>query len=138
VKEPRSGGWPKAPANLDRVYTLGLDTIAGSKLLQLKFGPFGVFQPDQTVMHGDRRARFIRISAGAAVIQHLGNSRPDAVPPESLSLPPKEPRCAALPAPAGAAARQGGPASDRSRLAVRAGWGGLPRHPAQRRPPLRP
>ena len=74
------------------MYTLGLDTIAGSKLLQLKFGSSGVFQPDQAVMHGDRRARFICISDGAAIIQHWGNSHPVAVPPETLSLPPERQR----------------------------------------------
>jgi hypothetical protein len=120
------------------MYTLGLDTIAGSKLLQLKFGPSGVFQPDQTVMHGDRRARFIRISDGAAVIHHFGNSRPVAVPPESLSLPTETARSAVLPAHAGAVPRQGGPTSDRPRLVVRAGLGWLTRHPAERRPLLRP
>jgi hypothetical protein len=70
------------------MYTLGMDTIAGSKLLQLRFGPSGVFQPDQAVMHGDRRARFIRISDGTAIIRHGGDSQQVAVPVETLSLPP--------------------------------------------------
>jgi hypothetical protein len=68
--------------------SLGLDTIAGSKLLQLRFGPFGAFQPEQGVMHGDRRARFIRMRDGAAIIRYWDDSRLVAVPPETLSLPP--------------------------------------------------
>jgi hypothetical protein len=69
------------------MYTLGLDTIAGSKLLRLKFGPCGVFQPDQAVMHGERRARFIRVSGGDAIIRPWGATQPIAVPYEALSLP---------------------------------------------------
>ena len=117
------------------MYTLGLDTIAGSKLLQLKFGPSAVFQPDRAVMHGDRRARFIRISDGAAIIQHWGNSHPVAVPPEALSLPPEKQQYPALRAPD---ALQAGPTSHRPRLVVRAEMGWLPRHHPQRRPLLRP
>jgi hypothetical protein len=120
------------------MYTLGLDTIAGSKLLQLKFGPSGVFQPDRAVMHGDRRARFIRISDGAALIQHWGNSHPVAVPPETLSLPPAKQDYPEPRAPAGAGARQTRPSTHRPRLVVRAKVGWLPRHHPQRRPLLRP
>jgi hypothetical protein len=122
------------------MYTLGLDTIAGSKLLQLKFGASGVFQPDQAVMHEDRRARFIRISDGAAIIQHWGHSHPVAVPPETLSLPPAKQHDPEPRAPAEADARQARPAptSHRSRLVVRAEMGWLPRHHPQRRPLLRP
>jgi hypothetical protein len=69
------------------VDSIGLDTIAGSKILQLKFGRSGTFQPDQAVLHGDRRARFIRMSDGAAIIRYWGASHPIAVPPETLSLP---------------------------------------------------
>jgi hypothetical protein len=69
------------------MYTLGLDTIAGARLLQVKFGSSGVFQPEQAVLHGDRRARFIGMSDGAAIIRHWGDSHPIAVPPETLSLP---------------------------------------------------
>ncbi len=72
------------------MYSLGMDTIAGAKLLQLKFGPAGVFQPDQAVIHEGRRARFVRISEGAAIIRYCGDSRSLAVPPETLSLPPDE------------------------------------------------
>lgn len=63
-----------------------MDTIAGSKLLQERLRSRG-FQPDQAVMHGDRRATFIRMHDGAAVIRHWGDSRAVAVPPGSLSLP---------------------------------------------------
>lgn len=69
------------------MYTLGLDTIAGAKLLQLKFGSAGAFQPDHAVLHENRRARFICISYGYAIIRHWGDSQAVAVPPETLSLP---------------------------------------------------
>jgi len=120
------------------MYTLGLDTIAGSKLLQLKFGSAGAFQPDQVVLHGDSRARFIRISDGAAIIQHWGESHPVAVRPETLSLPPPKQHCPEPRAPAGADARQARATPNRSRLVVRAKVGWLPRHHPQRRPLLRP
>jgi len=106
------------------VDTLGLDTIAGAKLLQLKFGSAGAFQPDQAVLHGDRRARFIRMSDGAAIIRHAGSTHPVAVALETLSLPPGEPGHAAL------------RGADRSE--PRPAGGRFPRHRAQRRPPLRP
>jgi hypothetical protein len=102
------------------MYTLGLDTIAGSKLLQLKFGSGGAFQPDQAVLHGDRRARFIRISDGAAIIQHWGDSRPVAVQPETLSLPPAKQHYPEPRAPAGADVRQARATPNRPRLLVRA------------------
>jgi hypothetical protein len=107
------------------MYTLGLDTIAGAKLLQLKFGAVGAFQPDQAVMHGDRRARFIRMSGGAAIIRHWGDSQPVAVPPEALSLPPENqsppaPRAPAIPTPR------------RSRPVARGEMGWLPRHHRRR------
>src|SRR5437763_13832380 len=76
--------------NSARMYTLGLDTIAGAKLLQLKFGTASAFQPDQAVMYEDRRARFIRMSDGAAIIRHWGDSQPIAVPPETVSIPTRE------------------------------------------------
>ena len=73
------------------MYTLGLDTIEGAKLLQVKFGAAGSFQPDQAVMHEDERARFIPASDGAAIIRHSGDRHPVTVPLESLSLPAEEP-----------------------------------------------
>ena len=60
------------PAELARMYTLGMDTIAGAKMLQVKFGTAGAFQPGQTVLHNERRARIIRISAGTAAIRYWG------------------------------------------------------------------
>ena len=85
---PTGEGRARVLPKTSRMYTLGLDTIAGSKLLQVKFGSAGAFQPDQAVLHEERRARFIRISDGAAIIRHWGDSQPVAVPPEALSLPP--------------------------------------------------
>jgi hypothetical protein len=64
-----------------------MDTIAGAKLLQVRFGSSFILQLDQSVMHGDRRARFIRMSDGAAMIRYWGDGHAVAVPPESLSLP---------------------------------------------------
>lgn len=76
------------PAELARMYTLGMDTIAGAKMLQVKFGTAGAFHPGQTVLHNERRARIIRISAGTAAIRYWGESGHVAVQPEALSLPP--------------------------------------------------
>jgi hypothetical protein len=68
-----------------------MDTIAGARILQERLQARAL-QPDQAVMHGDRRATFIRMGNGAAIIRHWGDSRAVAVPPESLSLPPARPR----------------------------------------------
>lgn len=120
------------------MYTLGLDTIAGSKLLQLKFGSAGVFQPDQAVLHEARRARFIRIDDGAAIIRHWPDGEPVAVPPETLSLPPATQSYPVRRAPARAAARPAGATPNRARPAVRADLGRRPRHHLQRPRLLRP
>jgi hypothetical protein len=74
------------PANLAT-----MDYIAGAKILQERFQSGG-FYPDQAVMHGDRRATFIRMDDGAAIIRHWGDSRAVAVSPESLWLPPVKKR----------------------------------------------
>lgn len=120
------------------VETLGLDTIAGAQLLQLKFGAAGVFQSDQAVLHGGRRARFIRISNGAAIIQHWGASHAVAVPIETLSLPPERHRSAALPASAGVSAHEARITSRERPALIRSKAGWLPRHHPQRRPMLHP
>jgi hypothetical protein len=62
-----------------------MDTIAGARILRsrLQFA----FRPDQAVLHGDRRATFIRMNADGAVIRHWGDSRAVSVPLDSLSLP---------------------------------------------------
>jgi hypothetical protein len=79
------------PPKLARMYgSTTLDTIAGSKLLQVRFGSSFVLQPDQSVIHGGRRARFIRMSDGAALIRYCGGSHAVAVSPESLSLPDED------------------------------------------------
>ena len=103
------------------MYTLGLDTIAGAKLLQLRFGRAGAFQPEQAVMHQDRRARFIRVSEGAAIIRYWDDSRPVAVALETLSLPPEEQPYWVRRAPAGADARRAGSSAGVLRLSFRAG-----------------
>ena len=72
--------------NLRRMDATAMDTIAGAKILQDRF-QCSAFQPEQAVMHANRRATFIRMHRGAAIIRHWGDSRAVAVPPESLSLP---------------------------------------------------
>jgi hypothetical protein len=62
-----------------------MDTIAGSRILQSRFR--FALRPDQAVMHGERRATFIRMNAGGAVIRHWGDSRAISVPLDSLSVP---------------------------------------------------
>lgn len=52
-----------------------------------------VLCPDQPVMHAGRRATFLHMSRGAAIIRYWGDSHAMAVSPEALSLPP--PRSAA-------------------------------------------
>lgn len=80
------------------MYSLGLETIAGAKLLQVKFGSAGLFQPDQSVVHEGRRVRFIGVHDGAALVRHSGDSHPVAVPLDALSLPsPKAERSRVCP-----------------------------------------
>jgi hypothetical protein len=69
-----------------------MDSIAGAKILRERFQS-AAFQPDQPVLHSGRRATFIRMSNGAAIIRYWGDSHAVSVPPEALSLPPiKQPR----------------------------------------------
>lgn len=44
--------------------------------------------PDQPVMHAGRRATFLHMSRGTAIIRYWGDSHAMSVPPEALSLPP--------------------------------------------------
>jgi hypothetical protein len=48
-----------------------------------------VFYPDQRVLHGDRRATFLCMSRGAAIIRYWGDSHAVCVPPEALTLAPR-------------------------------------------------
>jgi hypothetical protein len=43
---------------------------------------------DQPVLHAGRRATFLHMSGGSAIIRYWGGSHAVAVPPESLSLRP--------------------------------------------------
>ena len=43
---------------------------------------------DQPVLHGGRRATFLHMSRGAAIIRYWGDSHAVAVPPEALTFPP--------------------------------------------------
>jgi hypothetical protein len=113
------------------MYTLGMDTIAGAKMLQLKFGRAGAFQPGQAVMHEERRARFITVSDGLALIRYWDKTDSVTVGLETLSLPPTN---SLDPIPR---ARARGSAHPVRRLAW-AGFGSLPRHHPRRRQLLRP
>ena len=120
------------------LYTLGLDTLAGSRLLEVKFGSVPAFRSDQAVMHGDRRARFIGIRSGDAIIRHWGESDPVAVPLETLSFPPAKQQYPALRAPGGVAARRAWANPTEPRQAVETEVERLPRHHPHRRPLPRP
>jgi hypothetical protein len=86
-KQTAFRGRARTLPNLAQMDTTAMDTIAGSKILQARLQSAAEFQPDQAVMHGDRRATFIRMHNGAAIIRHWGDSRAVSVPPGSLSLP---------------------------------------------------
>jgi hypothetical protein len=51
-----------------------------------------VLVPDQPVLHAGRRATFLHMSGGEAIIRYWGGSHAVAVRPESLSLLPTKPR----------------------------------------------
>jgi hypothetical protein len=71
---------PQKPASPDPT---PLDTIAGPRNLD----------PGQAIMHGDRRATFVRMSYdGAAVIRHWGDSHAVKVSLDTLALPPTKQR----------------------------------------------
>lgn len=120
------------------LYTLGLDTLAGSRLLQVKFGSVPAYRSDQAVMHGDRRARFIGIRNGDAIIRHWGDHDPVAVPLETLSFPPAKQPYSALRAPGEVAARRARQNPTRPREAARTEVERPPRHHPHRRPLPRP
>jgi hypothetical protein len=44
---------------------------------------------DRPVLHAGRRATFLHMSGGVAIIRYWGDSHAVAVPPESLSLRPR-------------------------------------------------
>ena len=44
--------------------------------------------PDQPVLHRGRRATFLHLSRGEAIIRYWGGSHAVSVPLEALSLPP--------------------------------------------------
>jgi hypothetical protein len=47
-----------------------------------------VLCPEQPVLHAGRRATFLHLSRGSAIIRYWGDSHAVSVPPETLSLPP--------------------------------------------------
>jgi hypothetical protein len=86
------------------------------------------------VLHEDRRARFVRMHGGAAIIRHSGDGEAVAVPLEALSVPPVTSHDSAPRASAGAAFCHVGPGPIRVRRLSRAEVRWLPRHPFPRRP----
>ena len=58
-----------------------------------------VLSPDQAVLHAGRRATFLRMNRGAAIIRYWGDSHAVSVAPDALSLPrtsrPRRPSLAA-------------------------------------------
>jgi hypothetical protein len=50
--------------------------------------PLATLSADQPVLHSGRRATFLHMSGGVAIIRYWGGSHAVAVPPESLSLRP--------------------------------------------------
>ncbi|MFL5916471.1 MAG: hypothetical protein ACJ752_12675 [Gaiellaceae bacterium] len=59
-------------------------------------GSIAVWSADQQVMHGGRRATFLHMTRGEAIIRYWGDSHAVAVPPETLMLPPRRSRRLAL------------------------------------------
>jgi hypothetical protein len=57
--------------------------------------------PDQHVLHASRRATFLRMSRGEAIIRYWGGSHAVSVSPESLSPPPTSTRARSAPLAAG-------------------------------------
>jgi hypothetical protein len=47
-----------------------------------------VLCPEQPVLQAGRRATFLHMSRGSAIIRYWGDSHAVSVPPETLSLPP--------------------------------------------------
>jgi hypothetical protein len=57
-------------------------------MAQVAMDSIAVLCPEQPVMHAGRRATFLHMSRGEAIIRYRGSSHAVAVPPEALSLPP--------------------------------------------------
>jgi hypothetical protein len=51
-----------------------------------------VLSPDQPVLHNGRRATFLRMTRGAAIIRYWGDSHAVSVAPQTLSLAPSRAR----------------------------------------------
>jgi hypothetical protein len=62
--------------------------------------PLATLSADQPVLHAGRRATFLHMSGGVAIIRYWGGSHAVAVPPESLSLRPMRRTLGPMPRPA--------------------------------------
>jgi hypothetical protein len=51
-----------------------------------------VMSPDQPVLHNGRRATFLHMTRGAAIIRYWGDSHAVSVAPETLALSPARAR----------------------------------------------
>jgi hypothetical protein len=65
-----------------RVITNGVNPPVSLDTLALLYA-------DQPVLHAGRRATFLRMDGGEAIIRYWGGSHAVAVPPETLSLRPR-------------------------------------------------
>ena len=50
--------------------------------------PLAILSADQPVLHAGRRATFLHMSGGVAIIRYWGGSHAVSVPLEALSFPP--------------------------------------------------
>jgi len=53
---------------------------------EIALDSLAVLLADQPVLHAGRRATFLHMSGGTAIIRYWGDSHAVAVPPETLSL----------------------------------------------------
>jgi hypothetical protein len=65
---------------------------AGAMDSHVDAGSIAVLSAEQHVLHAGRRATFLHMSRGEAVIRYWGDSHALAVLPETLSLPPRRAR----------------------------------------------
>lgn len=55
---------------------------------QVAMSSIPALSPDQPVLHNGRRAAFLHMSRGSAIIRYWGDSHAVAVPPQALSPQP--------------------------------------------------
>jgi hypothetical protein len=60
----------------------------GGDLDSVQMDALAVVYLDQPVLHGGRRATFLHMNRGEAIIRYWGDTHAVAVPPEALTFPP--------------------------------------------------